>query len=477
MAGTAERNSSITTTMAFGALALSFCAGAAEPTRTPHESFAREMLANVVAMDTSVTEHGTPQMAAYLAGLFKAAGFADEDVIEVPTSPNLTSLMVRYRGVDQDIQGIGFLAHMDVVTAFQKDWELDPFTLTERDGYFIGRGTADNKTGVVGLTATFVKLKKQGYVPNRNMVLIFTADEETGMTSARHFATALRDEINIEYAINADALSGILLPDGSVFGYYVQGAEKTYQSMEFIVRNPGGHSSGPRADNAIYQLAGALKKLEAYRFPVMINEISAGMLRAATAKSDAATAAAITKLLADPGDEEAEAIISANANLSTVIRTTCVATMLEAGHAENALPQSATATVNCRIMPGVTPEAVHQTMTEVIDDDGVEIRLLGEATSAPASPMRDDVMAAISYAIEAQYSGVELTPYMASYGTDGKEFRAVGIPVYGSSGSFMDPSEAFAHGLNEKIPVEAFYDTLGYWERLMKRLTGGAAEQ
>jgi carboxypeptidase PM20D1 len=461
----------ITLLFIMGLLSVSLKTLAEVPSRSAHEKMAREIYAKVIAMDTSVSEYGTPEMAAYLAELFKQAGFANENVIEVPISPNHTSLMVRYPGRDKNAQGIGFLAHMDVVTAFKKDWELDPFTLTERDGYFIGRGTADNKAGIVGLTAAFITLKKQGYVPDRNMILIFTADEESGMLSARHFATQLRDEMNIEYGINADGISGVLQADGKLLGYYVQGAEKSFRTVKLTVRNPGGHSSAPRADNAIYQLAAALTKIEAYKFPVMINEISAGMLTSAAAKSDKTTADAIAKLLADPSNKAADAIISQNNNLSTVIRTTCVATMLEAGHAENALPQSASATVNCRIMPGVAPEEVYRTLAEVIGDDGVKIESLGESPIAPASPMRDDVLAAIKYSVEDQYPDVELIPYMASYGTDGREFRAVGIPVYGSSGSFMDPDEAYAHGLNEKMPVESFYRTLGYWQRLMVRLT------
>ena len=437
--------------------------------RTDHESMAREIFKDVIAMDTSVTKKETPKMASYLAARFSHAGFDAADVIEVPTGPDMMSLMVRYRGKDSDSQGIGFLAHMDVVTAFRKDWELEPFKLTERDGYFIGRGTADNKAGIVGLTATFIKLKREGYVPRRDLVLLFTADEESGMVSARHFATELKDEINIEYAINADALSGVLMPNGAVFGYYVQGAEKSYRSIRLTVRNPGGHSSAPRADNAIYQLAKALIRIENFRFPVMINDISAGMLRSAAARSDPETASAIDKLIRNPGDPAAAAIVSANPMLSTVIRTTCVATMLEAGHAENALPQSASAVVNCRIMPGVQPEEVYAALRTEIGDEGVEMNALQESTIAPASPMREDIMAAIGSAIE-EYADVELVPFMASYGTDGKEFRAKGTPVYGSSGTFMDPLEAYAHGLNEKIPVQTFYASLGYWERLMKQL-------
>ena len=451
--------------------ALSTISLAAEESSRDHQSLARDIFAKVVAMDTSITGKRTPDMAAYLAGLFRDAGFANDDVIEVPISPTQTSLLVRYRGRDEHAKGVGFMAHMDVVTALRKDWVLDPFALVEQDGYFIGRGTSDNKAGIVGLTATFLKLKKSGFVPQRNMLLIFTSDEETGMIAARHMSNQLRDTINIEYAINADGLSGVLTPEGKLFGYYVQGAEKSPRTVELTVRNPGGHSSAPRADNAIYQLATALTKIENFSFPVAINEISTGMLQFAAKRSDSTTATAIEKLLADPTDTAAAAALSTNPMIATVIRTTCVATMLNAGHASNALPQSATATVNCRIMPGVDPAAIYKTLDEVIDDNRVELRPLQEESAiATASPMRKDVMTAIKYAVSESHPDVELIPFMASYATDGMHFRAAGIPVYGSSGTFMDPGQSFAHGLNEKIPVKSFYDSLRYWERLITHI-------
>jgi acetylornithine deacetylase/succinyl-diaminopimelate desuccinylase-like protein len=455
-------------------LSLSSVAVSDPDTLTEHQRLARDIFKTVIEMDTSTTRHETPKMAAYLAGLFKNAGFPDEDVQQVTISPTHTSLIVRYRGADQDAKGIGFLGHMDVVTAFKKDWVLDPFTLTEQDGYFIGRGTSDNKAGVVGLTASFLKLKKSGFQPQRNIILILTADEETSMASAHHIAQNMADEINIEYGINSDGLSGILAPDGSIYGYFVQGAEKSYRSVELTVRNTGGHSSAPRADNAIYELAAALKKIESFQFPVIINEINAGMLTFAKGTTDQKTSAAIDRLLDDPRDAEAASIVSLDDNLRSTIRTTCVATMLSAGHAENALPQSATATVNCRIMPSTDPKEIYRTLSEVVGNEDVEVKPLREAAIAPASPMRQDILDAISYAITPDYPDVELVPFMASYGTDGLEFRAAGIPVYGSAGFFAKPSDINAHGLNEKIPVQTFYKTLGYWERLMTRLAGTA---
>ena len=438
-------------------------------TRTSHEALARQMLVDVIAMDTSVIRKETPKMAAYLARHLREAGFGGDSILTIDLGEDGTSLVVRYSGKNPQLQSIGFMAHMDVVPAFRKDWELDPFVLTEEGDYFIGRGTADNKAGVVSLVVTFMKLKKAGYVPERDLILVLTSDEETGMVSIKHIANNMAEDLNMEYAVNADALSGVLAPDGSVFGYYVQGAEKGYRSYRLTVTNPGGHSSAPRPDNAIYQLAHALIKIQNFRFPTMINEISEGMLRSAASRSDPATAEAINQLLENPRSLAAADKVVSNPLISTTIRTTCVATMLEAGHAENALPQSASAVVNCRIMPAMSPGDVERLLKAVINDDEIQIQTMAEDNIGPASPMREDVMSAIAEAL-AEYPGVELIPFMASYGTDGKEFRIVGIPVYGSSGMFMDPREAFAHGLNEKIPVEAFYKSLKYWERLMKIL-------
>lgn len=442
--------------------------------RTDHEALARQMLADVIAMDTSVTGKETPRMAEYLIQHLREAGFGADSIMPIDLGKDGTSLVVRYKGKNPKRQSIGFMAHMDVVPAFRKDWELDPFVLTETDGYFIGRGTADNKAGVVSLVVAFMKLKKAGYQPERDLILVLTSDEETGMVSIKHIANNMAGDLNMEYAINADALSGVLAPDGSVFGYYVQGAEKGYRSYRLTVTNPGGHSSAPRPDNAIYQLAHALIKVQNFRFPTMINEISEGMLRSVASRSDRATADAINQLLENPMSLAAADKVVSNPLISTAIRTTCVATMLEAGHAENALPQSASAVVNCRIMPAMHPGEVERLLKTVINDDDVQIQTMAEDNIGPASPMREDVMSAIAGAL-VEYPGVELIPFMASYGTDGKEFRIVGIPVYGSSGMFMDPREAFAHGLNEKIPVEAFYKSLKYWDRLMRTLAGNPA--
>lgn len=456
-------------------LALVACSDVEEPRDVEHEAMARDMLSTVVAMDTSTTEYATPQMAAYLRGLFIDGGFAEEDVTAFEASDTLTALIVRYRGADEAAKGIAFLGHLDVVTAYAKDWVLNPFEMNEQDGFFIGRGTADNKSGVVGVSATFLKMKSEGYVPDRNLFLIFTADEETGMMSTQRVVNEVVPGLNIEYALNSEGGGGRLNEAGEGVGYYVQGAEKTYATLDLVVRNPGGHSSAPRPDNAIYQLMQAISKVEAHTFPIMLNDVSKGQL-AHTAKSlEEGEAAALTALLANPNDEEAAAIVSQNVFLNAAIRTTCITTMLDAGHAENALPQSATATVNCRITPGMTPEEVFATLSEIIGDEGVELVPGQVLASTPVTPMRDDVMSAIQYALANKYPDITLIPSMSAGGTDGMWFRLAGVPTYGLSGMFRVPGEAFAHGLNEKVRVDSFYYSLSFWERLMKRLTDGTS--
>lgn len=470
------RNRVIALSVAIGSLTLSACSEAKEPVDTQHQAMAREIFANVVAIDTSVTQYRTPEMATYLAGLFRDAGFGPEDVTQFEASPTLHGLVVRYRGADEEKKGIAFLGHMDVVTAFAKDWELNPFKLIERDGYFIGRGTADNKSGIVGVTSTFLKLKAEGYVPDRNLYLVFTADEETGMMSTQRLVSEIVPDLNLEYALNSEGGGGRLTKDGKGVGYYVQGAEKTYATVELVVRNTGGHSSAPRPDNAIYKLMAALTKIRDYTFPVMINDVSAGALAHRAKSDEEPLASAITSLLADPNDEQAAAIVSQDVYANSAIRTTCITTMLDAGHAENALPQSATATVNCRITPGMTPEEVFITLAEVINDEGVEIKPGLVLPATAVTPMREDVMAAIRYALEGRYPDIDLIPSMSAGGTDGMWYRSAGIATYGLSGMFSVPGETNAHGLNEKVRVDSFYYSLGFWERLMKRLTGGDGE-
>ncbi len=446
---------------------------------THDQQLARDIYKEAIETPTSVDHPGATVV---LANKFKtrliAAGFNAED-ITIMDMDTMGGLIVRYHGSDSAKKGIGFLGHMDVVTAYKKDWVLDPFVLTEKDGYFLGRGTADNKAGIVGIVATFIKLKKEGYVPNRDLYIAFSGDEETGMFTTRALAKKAAeakkydDLLNIEFAFNGDAGGGMVTKGNTPIQYGIQAAEKTYHTLNLTVKNSGGHSSRPRKDNAIYQLVDALKKIQAYEFPVTVNEVTAGFLSAMADKETPENATALRAIVKNTSDKAAIDQLSKSVLYNATLRTTCVTTMLDAGHAENALPQSATATVNCRIMPGTTPEAVEKTLAAVVGDNKVSIMALAESSYADASPLKPIVMDAVKYAVSGHYGNVDIVPNMSTGGTDGKEFRALGIPVYGVGGLFEISGDSNAHGLNEKIQVKSFYRALDHWERLIKHATGG----
>lgn len=439
---------------------------------------ALEIFRTAIGYRTAATHGQVPALASWLAAQLRAGGFPAEDVhvlpFTLPDGEETASLVVRYRGDGSSgRRPILLLAHMDVVDALPGDWERSPFTLIEEDGYFFGRGTSDDKFGVAMLTATFLRLKEEGFVPTRDLILAFTGDEETGMLTARGLVTAHRALTDAEYALNADAGGGVLGEDGAPIRYLLQTAEKTYATFELTITNPGGHSSTPRTDNAIYELAAVLENLEAYRFPVRANDATRSYFAAAARVTPAPVGEAMARFAEDPTDSAAAEVLWHDPEQVGITRTTCVATMLRAGHAENALPQSATATVNCRIFPGVAVAEVRETLLRVAGNPALQIRVLGEPLPSPASPPRDDVLHAVTRAVERIRPGTPVIPYLAPYGTDGKEIRRGGIPTYGIMGLFMKDSDAFAHGLNERVPVRSFYDALEFWHVVLTDLAGG----
>jgi acetylornithine deacetylase/succinyl-diaminopimelate desuccinylase-like protein len=432
---------------------------------------AREILAKTVAMPTAVGLGQVPVMAQYLADRFRAAGFPEDDIHVLPSGDS-ASLVVRYRGNGKGGKPILVIAHMDVVTAKPEDWERDPFTLIEEDGYFFGRGTLDIKGEIALITATFLRLKAENFVPTRDLIIAFSGDEESAMATTRELAAKYRALIDAEFALNGDGGGGKFdEATGEPRFYQLQGAEKSYASFTLTARNPGGHSSQPRPDNAIYDLATALKALQGFSFPVMWNEWTVGSFRAAAPVTPGALGQAMAQFAAHPGDAEAAAELARHPALIGRTRTTCVATLLEGGHADNALPQSATATVNCRIFPGHSLDDV-RTSLQQLAGAGIEVKVVGEPHTSPPSPLRKDVQAAVTQAVHATHPGVPIVPDMAPYATDGSIFRAAGIPTYGVSSLFIKESDEFAHGLNERIPVAAFYAGLDHWYVLLTSLAG-----
>jgi acetylornithine deacetylase/succinyl-diaminopimelate desuccinylase-like protein len=453
--------------MAAAAVAFS---GIATAQNAPHQVKAREIYAKVISFRTAAGQEQMPAMVAYLVATLQAGAVPESDIARLDQAGD-HAMIVRIPGRKPG-KPILFSAHMDVVDARPEEWQRDPFQLIEENGNFYGRGTTDNKAGVVSLVSTILRIKAEKLKPARELVFAFVGDEETNMNTTRLIAAHPWVK-NAEFAINTDAGGGILdEASGKPLIYLVQGAEKTYATFDIVVTNQGGHSSRPRADNAIYQLAHALEKIEAYRFPVMATDLTRSYLGTVGKAQTGAVGEALRKFAADPNDAAAADELAKSPEFVGTTRTTCVATMLDAGHAENALPQTAKAAVNCRIFPGVAVTSVHDALVAAIADPDVKVVVRGTPEASPVSEMRPDVMAAITRAVHANYPGVTVAPYLESGATDGKVYRTAGIPTFATSGLFSKPSEMFAHGLNERLPVVAFYQGIDHIYRLAVDLGG-----
>lgn len=458
-------------TIILSSIALLFAANSLAADRSSeHAKKTLEIYRTIIEIDTSKNRGNTEKVAQYLAGELIAAGFPKEDVEVVPKPP-FVALVARYRGeLGSGKKPILLLGHMDVVEANPEDWERPPFTLTQDDKYFYARGADDNKFGVAQLTSTFIRLKKEGFVPNRDLIIAFSGDEESGMTTTRMLAYERPDLAEAEFALNSDAGGGALDKQGRAVTYNIQAAEKTYATWEITVHNPGGHSSRPRPDNAIYDLVDAIKKIQAHQFPVRWSDMTRDYFRVTGNKLGGELGDAMIRFADDPTDESATDRLALESSYIGTTRTTCVVTMLSAGHAENALPQSATATVNCRIFPGIPVATIEETLKDVVDNDAIEFALLDEPTESPISELREDVASAVASAVHSRYPDVQIIPYMESGGTDGMHFRRAGIPTWAVSGLFMDPDEMYAHGLNERVPIDGFYGALDHWSIILREL-------
>jgi acetylornithine deacetylase/succinyl-diaminopimelate desuccinylase-like protein len=469
-------NQKLTAALAAALCISSICAAAEPPGTRPSDRQARAILEKIIGIPTELGRSKVPEMAEYLAGEFRAAGFPADDVKVIPyqvSGDQTAVLIVRYRAERKTgKKPIVLMAHMDVVTARRADWVRDPYQLTEENGYFYGRGTSDIKSGIAGLTATFLRLRQEGFKPSRDLIIYFSGDEETAQETTVVTVRDHRDLVDAEFALNSDAGGGVLDDDtGKPLFFSLQAAEKTYADFTLTTHNPGGHSSQPRPDNAIYDLATALGKVQAYAFPVMHNDITLASFRAAGQSTPGELGAAMSKFAANPDDAAAAATIAMDPANVGMLRTTCVATRLDGGHAYNALPQTATANVNCRIFPGVKVADVEAKLRELVGS-GVEVEELGKAMSSDASPLRPDVVSAVTRAVRKLHPGVPVVPSQESGASDGLVFRAAGIPTYGVNGLFMRHKDEFSHGLNERIPVDGFYSSLDYWYLLLKDLAG-----
>ncbi|HEX6742325.1 MAG TPA: M20/M25/M40 family metallo-hydrolase [Sphingomicrobium sp.] len=420
------------------------------------------------------------RMATLLANQFKAAGIPAADIHFMPyealPGDKTEALIVRWRSPHPTKKPMLILGHMDVVEAKREDWKFDPFVFREQDGYFLGRGTSDMKNGDVATTMAAVKLMSQGFKPNRDIIFFYSGDEETNGQGATLASTKWRNLTDAEFGLNADGGCAAYDRNFKPLGCGISMAEKTFQTYFLTARNPGGHSSRPRPDNAIYELADALKALQAHRFTPMQNETTRGYFEErARQEGNSALGEAMRRWLANPNDGQAADAIEADSLEVGLTRTRCVATMLKAGHADNALPQAAEATVNCRIFPGVQPKDV-QAELQRLAGPKIEVKpdpnYIGVPT--PASPLRPDVLAAVTKAIGRFHGKVmHVFPMMSTGASDGSFFRAQGIPVYDVDGSWgISPDDERAHGLDERIPVRAMYDDVLHWESIFRDLAG-----
>lgn len=438
---------------------------------TRWEQQARDLLKELVEHNTTQSAGDMTAAAEAMARHMRAAGFPAEDVVVVESgAPKKGNLIVRYRGRNPSLKPILLLSHHDVVEANPEDWTLPPFAFIERDGKFFGRGVADDKDeGAIHLTI-LLRMKAEGYIPERDIIVALTTDEEGGPHNGVQWLLANRpDLIDAEYALNEGG--GGVMEQGRRLSNGVQASEKMFLNLRLEVTNPGGHSSVPVPDNAIYHLAAALVKVGAFRFPARLNEVTRAYFSRSAGLVDAEAGAAMRALVANPADRAALGIVSRNPANNSRLRTTCVATMLEAGHATNALPQRARANVNCRLLPDEDPARVVRAFDSLIANPKVTVTPLAEVTPSPPSPLTPALMTAIEQVTGELWPGIPVVPTMSTGATDGLFLRNAGIPVYGVSGLFYE--NANAHGMNETISAEAFYQGLEFLYRLARRLTGG----
>jgi len=438
--------------------------------RTLHQQMAVSIFQELIEINTTQSIGDNTKAAEAMAARLIEAGFAERDVKVIVPAPRKGNLVARYRSPAPTKPPVLVLAHIDVVEADPADWSVDPFSFIEKEGYFYGRGTVDDKDESAIAVANLIKMKKEGYVPNRDIIIALTADEEGGpVNGVQHLLADHFELVDAEFVINEGGGGGIFNGVKSIIS--VQAAEKVYQSYTLEVTNRGGHSSLPRSDNAIYELVDALDRVRQHEFPVSFNSVSSAYFRQTASTLPAEMGDLMLRLLSNPQDVEAEEALSKEPAFNSRMRTTCVATQLEAGHAENALPQRAKATVNCRILPGVDPDLVKNKLVQVMGNEQLSITPIKEPNPSPPSPLTEEIMGPIMQISQQMWPGVSVVPVMSTGATDGLYFRKEGIPVYGVSGIMVDVNDSRSHGRDERILVTSFLEGLEFQDRLVRAYT------
>ncbi len=437
--------------------------------KTTWDTLARTLLKELIEINTQGSNGSTLAAANAMATRVKAFGFPEADVRVIENAPRKGNLIVRLRGQQTGKRPVLLLSHIDVVEAKPEDWTLPPYTFTEKDGIFYGRGVADDKDEGAAHLTTIIRMKQEGFVPDRDIIVALTTDEEGGPANGvEYLLEQHKDLIDAEYAFNEGG-GGRVNAAGKYVSHDIQASEKKFQMFRLEATNPGGHSSVPVKDNAITELAKALVKLGAFDFPVHLNEVTKAYFTRLAGTVDPALGAAMKAVVANPTDAAAAARVSEDPRYNSQLRTTCVATLLEGGHAPNALPQRARGGVNCRILPDETPQYVKEQLEKAIAGTKVTITMEDEARNSPPSPLTPELMGEIERITKEMWPGVPVVPTMSTGATDGIYLRSAGMPVYGVSGMFY--GDTFSHGMNERIPAKGFYDGLEFMYRLVRSVS------
>ena len=451
-------------------LCLLHSAFAADTTLTPLQQLAHDIYKELIEIDTTHSTGSTTRAAEAVAKRLQTAGFKANEIQIIGPTPTKGNLVVRLRGTGAK-KPLLLLAHLDVVEAKREDWSVDPFVLTEQDGFYYGRGTLDDKAMAAIFTTIMMQMKAQGVKPERDVILALTADEEGGPDNGVDWLLKNhRDLVDAEVVINEGG--GGRISNGKYVLNGVQASEKTYTTFQFEVKDKGGHSSLPTKDNPIYRLADGLGRLERYEFPVQLNDVTRAYFERNAKIESGQTAADMAAIAKNPADRAAAARLSATPLFNAMLRTTCVATRLEGGHADNALPQTARAIVNCRIMPGESAEQVQRTLEQVLADPKIVVTVTEPAVASAASPLDPAVMKPVAETSEQMWPGVPVVPSMSTGATDSRYFRNAGIAAYGVSGMFVDMDDMRAHGKDERLGVKQFYEAQDFLTRLVPALAG-----
>jgi acetylornithine deacetylase/succinyl-diaminopimelate desuccinylase-like protein len=442
-------------------------------TLSAQQQLAHDIYKELVEINTVTATGDTGKAADAMAARLRAAGFSGPDVQVFKSAPGKGNLVARLHGSGAR-KPILLMAHLDVVEARREDWSSDPFKLLEKDGYFYGRGSGDDKFMAATFVSNMIRYKQEGYKPDRDIILVLETDEEILDRNAVGIQWLIknhRDLIDAEFAINEGGSVGVR--NGKALRNDIQTSEKVPCDFSLEVRNSGGHSSVPTKDNAIYHLAGGLVRLSQFDFPVKLNETTRTWLEQAAAFEDKQLGADMISTASPNPDPAAVARLSAKPAYNAQLRTTCVATLLEGGHADNALPQKAQATVNCRVLPGESIEEVQKTLIRVVDDNQISVTPTWVHVQSPPSPLKPEVLGAIKQLTAEFWPGVPVIPTMSTGATDGSFLRNAGIPTYGTSGLASDVDDVRAHGKDERVQIKSFYDGQEYLYRLVKLLSSG----